>query len=91
VPPSPCKFFSNHWKTPENFFQSLEKLADFFQPLEKNFPIIGKLFRWPRGGRREAGGPAGGVLRVAGRAKVEGFGRAKGEGFWKDFRCGGMS
>ena len=40
--------FSNDWKT---FFQSLEKTARFFQPLEKfpwGFPTIGKKFpRWP--------------------------------------------
>jgi hypothetical protein len=39
--------FSNHWKTGEKFFQSLEKLAGFFQPLETFFPIIGKLFPGP--------------------------------------------
>ena len=38
------KIFSNHWKTGEKFFQSLEKSGHFFQPLEKKFPIIGKLF-----------------------------------------------
>ena len=36
--------FSNHWK---KTFQSLEKTAKIFQPLEKNFPIIGKLFPRP--------------------------------------------
>ena len=36
------KKFSNRWKTAENFFQSLEKPARIFQPLEKYFPIIGK-------------------------------------------------
>ena len=36
------KKFSNHWKTREIFFQSLENPAHFFQPLEKYFPIIGK-------------------------------------------------
>ena len=42
-PPSrpPCalcgvpKIFSNHWKTAEKFFQSLEKTGEIFQPLEK--------------------------------------------------------
>ena len=33
--------FSNHWK---KIFQSLEKTPEIFQPLEKNFPIIGKKF-----------------------------------------------
>ena len=42
------KNFSNHWKTGEKFFQSLEKIGGIFQPLEKSFPIIGKLFRKPR-------------------------------------------
>ena len=41
------KIFSNRWKTGENFFQSLEKMAQVFQPLENIFPIIGK---FPRGG-----------------------------------------
>ncbi len=36
------KIFSNRWKTREKFFQSLEKPARIFQPLEKYFPIIGK-------------------------------------------------
>ena len=36
------KFFSNHWKMPEKFFQSLENPPRFFQPLENFFPIIGK-------------------------------------------------
>ncbi len=36
------KIFSNRWKTAEKFFQSLEKPARIFQPLEKYFPIIGK-------------------------------------------------
>jgi hypothetical protein len=36
------KIFSNRWKTREKFFQSLEKIGGFFQPLEKKFPIIGK-------------------------------------------------
>jgi hypothetical protein len=45
------KKFSNHWKTAEKFFQSLEKIGRIFQPLEKYFPIIGK----PGGGRRGAG------------------------------------
>ena len=40
--------FFNRWKTRERFFQSLEKPAEIFQPLEKSFPIIGKLAfcRW---------------------------------------------
>jgi hypothetical protein len=47
---SPCaslapKIFSNHWKTAEKFFQSLEKPAGIFQPLETFFPIIGKTGR----------------------------------------------
>jgi hypothetical protein len=42
--PAP-KYFSNHWKTAENFFQSLEKSAQIFQPLENIFPIIGKITR----------------------------------------------
>ena len=42
------KIFSNHWKTGEKFFQSLEKIGGIFQPLEKSFPIIGQLFRKPR-------------------------------------------
>ena len=42
------EIFSNHWKTAEKFFQSLEKMAKIFQPLEKNFPIIGKLAVGPR-------------------------------------------
>jgi hypothetical protein len=46
--------FSIHWKIAENFFQSLEKTGGFFQPLEKYFPIIGKLC----GQRRAAGGRA---------------------------------
>ncbi|MBR4189769.1 MAG: hypothetical protein IKQ55_07390 [Kiritimatiellae bacterium] len=37
------KIFSNHWKNREKFFQSLEKSAQIFQPLEKKFPIIGKI------------------------------------------------
>ncbi len=45
------KIFSNHWKTHERFFQSLEKSARIFQPLEKYFPIIGK----PAFPRRAAG------------------------------------
>ena len=40
--PTIGKIFSNHWKTSEIFFQSLEKNGKIFQPLEKNFPIIGK-------------------------------------------------
>ena len=43
APPPVPKIFSNHWKTAEKFFQSLEKIRPFFQPLEKYFPIIGKL------------------------------------------------
>ena len=39
-----AKNFSNHWKTGEESFQSLEKTGLFFQPLEKKFPIIGKFF-----------------------------------------------
>ncbi|MBR3582523.1 MAG: hypothetical protein IKO01_03655 [Kiritimatiellae bacterium] len=40
----PPKIFSNHWKTAEKFFQSLEKPPGIFQPLEfffqslENFP-----------------------------------------------------
>ncbi len=62
--PAPCpppavfpmigNIFSIHWKTAENFFKSLEKIGEFFQPLEKYFPIIGKL----RGRRLAAGGRA---------------------------------
>jgi hypothetical protein len=51
----PAKIFSNHWKTAENFFQSLENPARFFQPLETFFPIIGKLFRPPRARRAKRG------------------------------------
>ena len=44
--PRPARFtrkiFSNHWKMPEKFFQSLENPPRFFQPLENFFPIIGK-------------------------------------------------
>jgi peptide/nickel transport system permease protein len=47
--PTIGKIFSNHWKTDEIFFQSLEKTGDSsnhwkksFQSLEKKFPIIGK-------------------------------------------------
>ncbi|MBR4188520.1 MAG: hypothetical protein IKQ55_00985 [Kiritimatiellae bacterium] len=47
--------FSNHWKL---FFQSLEKLARIFQPLEKSFPIIGK-FPGARGGSDAGPGLAG--------------------------------
>jgi hypothetical protein len=36
------KIFSNHWKTGEKIFQSLEKWGGIFQPLENFFPIIGK-------------------------------------------------
>ena len=39
--------FSNHWKTPEKIFQSLEKPLQFFHPLETFFPTIGKLPRPP--------------------------------------------
>jgi hypothetical protein len=49
--------FSNHWKTAEKFFQSLEKPAGIFQPLEKKFPIIGK----SAGGRGARGGGAAGA------------------------------
>ncbi|MBR3583613.1 MAG: hypothetical protein IKO01_09275 [Kiritimatiellae bacterium] len=42
LPENGPKIFSNHWKTREKFFQSLEKSGHFFQPLEKYFPIIGK-------------------------------------------------
>ena len=42
--PTIGNIFSIHWKTAEKFFQSLEKSAEVFQPLEKNLPIIGKLF-----------------------------------------------
>jgi pyruvate formate lyase activating enzyme len=43
--PTIGKIFSNHWKNAENFFQSLEKPGQIFQPLETFFPIIGKLPR----------------------------------------------
>ena len=42
----PAKIFSNHWKTAEKFFQSLEKSGKIFQPLETFFPIIGKMGRF---------------------------------------------
>jgi hypothetical protein len=49
--PTIGNIFSNHWKTAEKFFQSLEKTAGFsnhwkniFQSLETFFPTIGKLF-----------------------------------------------
>jgi hypothetical protein len=41
--PAIGNIFSIHWKIAENFFHSLEKPARFFQPLEKNFPLAGKL------------------------------------------------
>jgi hypothetical protein len=46
--------FSNHWKKGEKFFQSLEKMHRFFQPLENIFPIIGNFFQ-PLENRRGAG------------------------------------
>ena len=36
------KIFSNHWKTREKFFQSLENQARIFQPLEKCFQSLEK-------------------------------------------------
>jgi hypothetical protein len=49
--PTIGNFFSNHWKIPENFFQSLENRRKFFPIIGKFrpfFPTIGKLFsnRW---------------------------------------------
>ncbi len=41
--PTIGNIFSIHWKTAEFFFQSLENPAEIFHPLEKNFPIIGKI------------------------------------------------
>jgi hypothetical protein len=43
--------FSIHWKTAGNFFHSVEKPAGFFQPLEKSFPVVGKLFPAPEAAR----------------------------------------
>jgi hypothetical protein len=50
------EIFSNHWKTGEKFFQSLEKSGGVFQPVEKMFPIIGKLGGWRRASGRAGGG-----------------------------------
>ena len=45
--PTIGNFFSNHWKIPENFFQSLEnsgKLFPIIGKLSPFFPTIGKKF-----------------------------------------------
>ncbi len=43
------KIFSNHWKTPEKFFQSLEKSARFFPTIGKKFSNHWKTFPAPAG------------------------------------------
>ncbi len=73
-----AKIFSNHWKMRGKFFQSLEKMGRFFQPLENFFPIIGKIGLgrratglcaprgWPGGKESQGRGSPGGPVLLPG-------------------------